>query len=192
MIIHGDTLISEDLLAERFACDIRMCKGACCVEGDKGAPIDPKEIPKIEKNLNLILEELDDVHQSFIHKHGFYEVDDDGELVTTCLDNGQCCFVQESSNGTLSCAMESAYYKNKTDFIKPISCHLYPVRIKEFETYTVLNYNQWYLCADACVKGKVQDIKVYSFVEKALRRRFGDEWYEALCEIDKAREDLSA
>lgn len=180
MIIHKSTLISDDVLKEFFACDIRMCKGACCVEGDKGAPLEKVEIQKIENNLSEILDELDDVHRDFIKEHGFYEEDHDGELVTKCLNNGQCCFVQEDQNGVLGCGMESAYFKKKTDFIKPISCHLYPIRVKEFETYTALNYHQWYLCSDACEKGANNGTKVYEFVESALRRKFGDDWYEEL------------
>lgn len=190
MIIHGNTLVSDELLEEYFACDVRMCKGACCVEGDTGAPLDAVEISAIQQHLPAIMDELDAEHRSFIESNGFYEKDDDGELVTKCLDNGQCCFVSESEDGILSCGMERAFYNNKSDFIKPISCHLYPVRIKTYETYTALNYHQWYLCKDACAKGQKNHIKVYEFVESALKRKFGNEWYKELKEIDAARSRL--
>ncbi len=184
MIIHEDTLISDDVLKEFFACDVVKCKGACCIEGDKGAPISKSEVAEIEKIKSTIYEELSPEHIDFIEENGFYEEDDDGELVTTCMDDGKCCFVVENANGILNCGIENAYYKNKVDFIKPISCHLYPVRIKEYETYTALNYHQWYLCSDACDKGNSEQIKVYEFVETALKRRFSDNWYDGLKQID--------
>ncbi|MBO6515966.1 MAG: DUF3109 family protein [Bacteroidia bacterium] len=185
MIIHENTLISDDLLKEFFACDIQRCKGACCIEGDKGAPISKEEVVEIERIMEPVLEELSPEHRDFIQKNGFYEEDDDGELVTTCLDDGKCCFVVEQGNGVLGCGIENAFYKNKVDFVKPISCHLYPVRIREFDTYTTLNYHEWYLCQAACSKGRSEQIKVYEFTETALRRRFGDDWYEGLVEIDR-------
>ncbi len=185
MIIHENTLISDDVLKEFFACDVLKCKGACCIEGDKGAPVSKEEVVEIEKIKDVIFEELSDEHIDFIKENGFYEKDDDGELVTTCLDDGKCCFVVEQPNGVLACGIENAFYKNKTSFVKPISCHLYPVRLREFDTYTALNYHEWYLCKDACSKGSTEQIKVYEFVETALRRKFGDDWYEGLKEIDK-------
>lgn len=185
MIIHEYTLISDDILKEFFACDVLKCKGACCIEGDKGAPVSKAEVKEIEKILPTVFEELTDEHKDFINENGFYEVDDDGELVTTCLDDGKCCFVVEQPNGILNCGIENAYYKNKVDFIKPISCHMYPVRVKDYGTYTALNYHQWYLCSDACDKGNSEQIKVYEFVKTALVRKFGEEWYDGLEQIDK-------
>ncbi len=184
MIIHENTLISDEVLKEFFACNIQACKGACCIEGDKGAPVTKEEVVEIEQIMEPILEELSDEHVQFIKENGFYEEDDDGELVTTCLNDGKCCFVVEQPNGILGCGIENAYYKNKIDFVKPISCHLYPVRIKDYDSYTALNYHQWYLCSDACTKGQSEQIKVYEFVESALRRKFGDEWFEGLKAID--------
>ena len=184
MIIHEDTLISDDVLKEFFACDVVKCKGACCIEGDKGAPITKDEVEVIESILPTVFEELSEEHKDFINANGFYEKDDDGELVTTCLDDGKCCFVVEQPNGILNCGIENAFYKNKVDFVKPISCHMYPVRIKEYDTYTALNYHQWYLCSEACAKGDQEQIKVYEFVETALRRRFGDKWFDGLKQID--------
>jgi len=183
MIIHGDTLIGDEIVKSHFACDVARCKGACCIEGDKGAPITADEVETIQELLPVIKEELSQEHIDFIEEFGFYETDHDGELVTTCLDDGKCCFVVEQANGVLSCGIENAYYKKKIDFIKPISCHLYPVRIREFETYTALNYHQWFLCGDACAKGDREQIKIYEFVETALRRRFGDVWYDELKEL---------
>ncbi|MFT5722938.1 MAG: hypothetical protein ACI9JN_000043 [Bacteroidia bacterium] len=185
MIIHEDTLISDDILKEFFACDVLKCKGACCIEGDKGAPITKAEVEKIEEIMPTIFEELTEEHIDFIHENGFYEKDDDGELVTTCLDDGRCCFVVKQPNGILNCGIENAFYKNKIDFVKPISCHMYPVRVKEYDTYTALNYHQWYLCTEACAKGDQEQVKVYEFVENALRRRFGDAWFEGLKKIDQ-------
>ncbi len=185
MIIHEDTLISDELLQEFFACDVQKCKGACCIEGDKGAPISQEEVEIIESIKEIVFEDLSQEHIDFIKENGFYEKDDDGELVTTCLDDGKCCFVIEQPNGILNCGIENAFYKNKIDFIKPISCHLYPVRIREFDTYSALNYHQWYLCGDACNKGDREQIKVYEFTKTALIRRFGEDWYKGLVQIDK-------
>ncbi|MFT4522490.1 MAG: hypothetical protein ACI8ZN_001440 [Bacteroidia bacterium] len=185
MIIHENTLISDALLQERFACNVSVCKGACCIEGDKGAPITEDEITIIENDLPAIYTELSDEHKSFIDANGFWERDTDGEAVTTCLPDGRCAFVHTRKNGTLSCAIENAYYNNKTTFIKPISCHLYPVRIKQFDSYTALNYHESNLCKAACARGQEENVKVYQFVENALRRRFGDAWYDALVEIDE-------
>ena len=185
MIIHEQTLVSDELLEEFFACDIQRCKGACCIEGDKGAPLEKEEITKIESILDTVFEELSEEHRDFIKQHGFYEQDTDGEYVTTCLDDGRCCFVVEHGNGILGCGIENAFYKKKIDYVKPISCHLYPVRIKEFDTYTALNYHKWHLCEAACSKGMNNQIKVYEFVEHALRRKFGDDWYEGLKAIDQ-------
>ncbi|MBI1305039.1 MAG: DUF3109 family protein [Bacteroidetes bacterium] len=189
MIIHEDTLISDELLSEHFACNLKACKGACCIEGDKGAPLSREEVEIIEKNLPEILNHLEEENREFIKENGFYEADFDGELVTTCLPDGRCAFVRKGNDGVLTCGIEHTYYQNRIDFIKPISCHLYPVRIREFETYTALNYHRWPICSPACDKGQMEGIKVFEFVETALRRRFGDSWYDGLVEIDRQLKD---
>ena len=187
MIIHEQTLISDEILNELFACDIQACKGACCIEGDKGAPLEQEELNIIEENLPAILNNLPEENRTFIEEHGFFEQDHDGEYVTTCLNDGRCCFVIEHGNGILGCGMEQTYYQNQSDFIKPISCHLYPVRLGQYGDFTALNYHQWPICSAACSKGQQNNVKVYEFVETALRRKFGDEWYEALVQIDQSR-----
>lgn len=188
MIILENTLISDDLLEKKFICNIEACKGACCIEGDSGAPLEESEVEIIEKYLPSILEELDPEHTKFIEDKGFYEKDSDGDMVTTCLDDGRCCFVTKDERGVLGCAIENAHSAGKIDFKKPISCHLYPVRVKKLATYTTLNYHQWNICSEACALGEKEGVRVFEFCKDALIRRFGENWYQGLVAYDQEQE----
>ncbi|MBI1221390.1 MAG: DUF3109 family protein [Bacteroidetes bacterium] len=179
MIAIGDTLISEDLLESYFACNLSACKGACCIEGDQGAPLLEDELSQIEKNLPAILPYLPEEQQEKIRRDGFYTYYPDGDLGTSMMNNGACVFVT-SENGILGCGMEKAFFEKKSDFHKPISCHLYPVRVKTYKEFTSVNYNRWDICNPACHLGKEQETPLYLFVENALVRRFGQEWMDAL------------
>jgi hypothetical protein len=185
LIQIDDTLISDTILEERFACNIDACKGACCIEGDKGAPLEKGEIDLISNNLSRILPYVDEEGRKHIEENGFFEEDFDGELVTQCLPDGRCVFTRRKSDGSLACGMEEAYYQKKSDFLKPISCHLYPIRIQQYEDFTALNYHEWDICKPACTKGSALNIKIYEFAKKALIRKFGEEWYEALKAADE-------
>lgn len=183
MIIVEDTLISEEIFENNFVCDLNACKGACCIEGDRGAPITRDEVRTIEKNLDSIKEELPQRNKELIENIGFYEKDDDGELVTTCLPDGTCAFAITDKAGILKCGIEESFNKGDSDFLKPVSCHLYPARIKDYGQYTAINYHRWHICDAACSNGDKLNVPVYEFLETALRRRFGDQWYDELCKV---------
>lgn len=180
MLKVDNCLISEDVIDQAFACNVLACKGVCCIEGDAGAPLDADEIPKIEENLEAIKEEMDDEGLSLLEKDGFHEKDPfDMMDVTTCKSNGECVFVVKK-DGILNCAIEIANQKKNFGFPKPISCHLYPIRLDKYNEYYALNYHRWSICSDACTKGKKEDIFVYQFAKSALERKFGEEWYQDL------------
>ncbi|MDX5320930.1 MAG: DUF3109 family protein [Bacteroidota bacterium] len=179
MIAIGDTLISEDLLENYFSCNLDACKGACCIEGDQGAPLLESEIVEIEKNLNQVLPYLAPEQQERIRKEGFHRVYPDGDLGTHMMDNGACVFITQK-DGIYGCGIEQAFYDGKSDFHKPVSCHLYPVRVKTYKEFTSVNYNRWNICSPACTLGKELQMPLYLFVENALVRRFGQEWMDDL------------
>lgn len=184
MILHGDTLISENILEKNFICDLEKCKGACCIEGDSGAPLTNEEVHEIQKELDQIKPYLTATSVKAIAKHGFYEVDKkDGELLTTCLPTGECNFAIRDDGGVLGCGIEKAWKEGKTSFRKPISCHLYPIRLKQVGDYTGLNYDKWSICKPACKLGDAHKLPVYKFLKEALVRRFGKKWYKELEEI---------
>jgi hypothetical protein len=180
MIKVDDCLVSEDVIEKSFACNVEACKGVCCIEGDAGAPIEPSEIDVIRQNIEQIKDEMDDVGIETLNSRGFSEKDPfDQMLVTTCKPNKECVFVVRKK-GILNCAIELANQKKSFDFQKPISCHLYPIRVDKYNEFYALNYHRWSICADACTKGEKEDIKVYQFAQNALERKFGKEWYKNL------------
>jgi len=183
MILLQNTLISEDVIDRKFICDIERCKGACCIEGDQGAPVEKDEVELIKSQLTGIAKHLSEEGQAWIDEHGFVEEDKDGDLVTTCLPDGKCCFVTEDQNGKLACSIEQAYYAGDSTFLKPISCHLYPIRISKYVEYHAVNYHQWDICSDACALGNKVGVRVYEFLEAALIRKFGADWYSELKQL---------
>lgn len=179
----GNVLISPDIFTEKFCCDLDKCKGQCCVEGDAGAPVTLDEIGGIEDSLDTVWEDMNASAQAIIDKQGVAYVDQEGDLVTSIV-NGKDCVFTCYENGCCLCALERAFRAKKTDFVKPISCALYPIRVKEFKNGTVgINYNRWDVCKDAVVKGRELNLPVYKFLEGPLTRRFGAEWYAELCEV---------
>lgn len=180
MIVIQDTIVSDELFDIKFTCHLEKCKGACCKEGDLGAPLDVLDIEAIEENLALIKPFMNPTYLSGVEENGFYETDDDGEAVTTCHPTGECNFVVYDETGTTQCAIELAYNAGKIDYKKPISCHLYPVRLRKFKNYTAVNYNYWDICNAACSLGEELNMPVYKFVKEALIRKFGEEWYAQL------------
>ena len=184
MIQHGKTLISEDVLEKEFVCNLIACKGACCIEGEWGAPLEDGEIETIRKELDAIKPFMDEEALKFFYRKGFYETDPDDEAVTTCLPDGACVFAIEE-NGIHKCAIEKAHLNGKTEFRKPVSCHLYPVRLNKVGDYTGVNYNNWHICSPACKLGAEYQVPVYKFLKESLTRKFGETWYEELEEIAK-------
>lgn len=183
MIIIENTLISEDVLEKNFICDIEKCKGACCIEGDAGAPLLEEEINIIKAQLDLIKPYLAPDSIKEIELKDFYEIDKDGDFVTTCQPDGLCNFAIRGNQGVLACGIEQAYLDGMIDYQKPISCHLYPIRISQVGQYEALNYHRWDICKPACALGEKHKVPVYSFLKDALVRKFGIEWYETIDEI---------
>ncbi|WP_018462697.1 DUF3109 family protein [Segatella paludivivens] len=179
----GNVLVSPDIFTEKFCCDLDKCKGQCCVEGDAGAPVTLDEIGGIEDSLDTIWTDMSASAQAIVDKQGVAYVDQEGDLVTSIV-NGKDCVFTCYENGCCLCALERAYRAKKTDFVKPISCALYPIRVKAFNNDTFgINYNRWDVCKDAVIKGKELNLPVYKFLEGPLTRRFGVEWYKELCEV---------
>jgi hypothetical protein len=175
-----DCLISEDVVERAFACNVLACKGICCIEGDAGAPLDAEELDIIQENLGFIKSEMDEEGLRTLYSEGFAEKDPSDMMdVTTCKPNKECVFVVRK-DGILNCAIEIANQKQDFGFPKPISCHLYPIRLAKYSEFYALNYHRWSICADACTKGAEDDIKVYQFAKSALVRKFGERWYANL------------
>ena len=179
----GGILISSEIITECFCCDYEKCKGICCVEGDAGAPVTLDEIASIEDVLDTVWSDLSASAQSVIDKQGVAYADKDGEMVTSIVRGKDCVFTCYDGDNCL-CALEKAYRNGKTRFCKPISCSLYPIREKNFGNNLIgLNYNRWDVCKDAVEKGKALGLPVYQFLKEPLIRRFGEAWYQELCEV---------
>ena len=179
----GGILISSDILTERFCCDYEKCKGICCVEGDAGAPVTQDEIAGIEDALDTVWRDLSAQAQSVIDRQGVAYTDQEGDLVTSIVRGKDCVFTCYDGDSCL-CALEKAFRAGKTSFCKPVSCALYPIRVKEFGNGVVgLNYNRWKICEDAIKKGQALDLPLYRFLKEPLIRRFGEAWYQELCDV---------
>lgn len=179
MLQIDDTIISFDVLDEQFVCDLASCKGACCVEGDAGAPLTETEIGKLEELLPLIMDDLPEVSREVINRQGVFYIDEDNEPVTSIVDGRECVFAY-TDKGVWKCAVEKAYREGKTDFIKPLSCHLYPVRVKQYDSFRAVNYQRWNICECAVANGTKLKVPVYRFLKEPLIRAFGKEWYQQL------------
>lgn len=180
MLQIDDTIISLDLLDQRFVCDLDSCKGICCIEGDDGAPLEEEEVKIIEDLLPIIWDDLTEISKDLIKKQGVSYIDSDGEPVTSIVNGEECVFTYTDEQGQCKCAIEKAYREGKTDFYKPISCHLYPVRLQKYDSYTAVNYHQWSVCNCARKLGGKLGVPVYQFLKEPLIRKFGEEWFEQL------------
>lgn len=183
MIIEIDNvLVSTDIFTEYFCCDLDACKGICCVEGDAGAPVTIDEIAGIEDAINTVWDDLSATAQAVIDKQGVAYTDRDGDLVTSIVGGKDCVFTCYEK-GCCLCALERAWRAGKTAFCKPISCALYPIREKKLSNGMVaLNYNRWDVCHDAVKKGNELRLPVYRFLRDPLVRRFGEDFYQQLCD----------
>jgi hypothetical protein len=180
MIIIDDTLISEEILDNKFVCDLAACKGACCEEGDIGAPLEIEEIDAIEANLKGIRPFMSAAGLQLLDAEGFYEAAPGEELVTTTINGKACVFAIQDESQTWKCAIELAHKAGKSDFLKPISCHLYPIRIEKLKNYEGLNYDRWDICTPACACGDRLEVPVYKFLKGPLIRKYGADWFDAL------------
>lgn len=188
MIIVGNAVLSDDIKEKFFVCDLEKCKGACCVQGDAGAPLSDEETGILEKNYARIEPYLTDGGREAIREKGVWEIDMEGEKGTTTIgDNGACAYAIKDEKGILKCGIEQAYLAGKTGFRKPISCHLYPIRITKYDQYDALNYDRWDICDPACTLGEALGVPLYKFLKEALIRKYGEDWYESLVEeIEKS------
>jgi len=180
MIVIDEAVISDDLLEQFFVCDIQKCKGACCVEGDLGAPLEQDELDVIEAIYPEVEPYLSAQGKKAIEEQGPYILDEEGEFSTTTVNGKECAFAIYDEKGILKCGIEQAYQEGKISFQKPVSCHLYPVRITTYDTYDALNYDRWHICSPACDLGAGLRIPVYQFVKAALIRKYGSSWYSKL------------
>lgn len=175
-----DTLVSLDLVEHFFCCDLNTCLGVCCIDGDAGAPLTLQEKEQIETILPHIWDDLLPRAQEEIKENGVAYLDPEGELVTQIVDGKNCVFTCYEPGGLCSCAIERAYRAGKIAFRKPISCYLYPVRVKQYDGYAAVNYHRWKICKCAEVMGRREGIRIYQFLKQPLTERFGTEWYNEL------------
>lgn len=176
----GKTIVSEDIIQKDFVCNLSACKGACCIDGDAGAPLDAKETE--------ILRDIYPKVKPFLRKEGIAAIEaqgtsittEDGELETPLIDGADCAYVTFDNKGTALCGIEEAYNQGEIDWKKPVSCHLYPVRVQDYSEFAAVNYHHWHICDDACTLGKELQVPVYKFVKQALVRKFGEDWYQEL------------
>lgn len=193
-----DTLVSTDIITERFCCDLTQCHGQCCIEGDAGAPVTLDEIAEMEDNLDAVWSGLSASAQSVIDRQGVAYTDIEGELVTSIVNGKDCVFTcyqdLDTPDGTVKncclCAFERAYRSGATRWCKPISCALYPIRVKTLSNgMTALAYNRWDVCRDAVKKGRELDMPLYRFLRDPLVKRFGQSWYDNLCTVAREMEE---
>ncbi|MEZ4737976.1 MAG: DUF3109 family protein [Flavobacteriales bacterium] len=187
MIEHRGTLISEDLFEKRFVCDLNACKGACCVAGESGAPLTQDEAELLKELWPKIKPYIPEKGRRAIEADGVSEVDDDGDLVTTLVEGrGECAFTVFDEKGIALCGVEKAWKAGAIPFRKPLSCHLYPIRVVKLADHDGLNYHKWPICKPACECGAKLNVPVYRFLKDALIRAYGEEWYAELEEIHTA------
>jgi hypothetical protein len=175
-----DKIISTQIFERQFVCDLSACKGACCIEGNGGAPVTKEEVAIIEAHLDKILPFMRPEGIEAIEAQGVVYEDDDLEPATTLVKGKECAFVYFDQTNTAKCAIEKAHREGQIDFIKPISCHLYPIRTKKFDQYTALNYEKWDICAPACACGEKLNVPVFKFLKEPLIRAFGPDFYKEL------------
>lgn len=192
MLQIQNTIVTLDLAEEFFCCDLEKCLGACCIEGDAGAPVTIDEVAKIEEALPVVEPEMLPRAVEEVRQNGVAYVDQEGDLVTTILDGRNCAFTCYAPGGICLCALEKAFREGKTGFKKPASCSLYPLRLTTYPTFTAVNYHRWKICRDAVANGRKKGIRLYQFLRGPLTERFGKEWYDELaqaCELYLSQKD---
>lgn len=184
MIIQvGEVILTSEILTEYFCCDLEACKGICCVEGDSGAPLTLDEVGEMENVLDEVWPDLSAQAQSVIDRQGVAYTDAEGDLVTSIVQGRDCVFTCYGTDGCCYCASDKAFREGRTAWDKPISCALYPIREKHFRDGSVgLQYHRWDICRPAVEKGRRLNLKLYQFLKAPLMRRFGQAWYDELCE----------
>lgn len=183
MIQIEDKLISEEIFSEEFVCNLTKCKGACCVAGDVGAPLEKYETEILDKIFPLVKPYLRPEGVAALEEQGTWTIDpSDGDFVTPMVNGEECAYVIFDEKGVTKCGIEEAYEDGAVEWQKPISCHLYPIRVTEYSTFTALNYHEWEICAPACTLGKELQVPVYKFLKTPIIRKYGEEFYSTLCD----------
>jgi hypothetical protein len=180
-----DKVVSTQIFERKFICDLSACKGACCIEGDSGAPLSYEEVDIMENDWEHYKPYMRPEGIAEVEKNGVFFIDQDNEPVTALVNGGECAFVYFDEQGITKCSVEKAYLDGKTQFKKPISCHLYPIRVKQFPDLTALNYSEWDICEPACACGDKLDVPVYRFLKEPLVRAFGEGFFEELAVVDR-------
>jgi hypothetical protein len=188
MVILDKTVVSSDIEKEFFVCDLEKCKGACCVEGDLGAPLEEDELDRIDEVIPLVKDYLPKEAVEVLETEGGYIIDEEGDYSTTTIGGKECAFAYYDDGGILKCSIEQAHKEGKTDFKKPISCHLYPIRIVKLEEFEALNYDRWHICSPACELGSSLSVPVYKFLKEPLIRKYGQGWFDRLEEAIEQKE----
>lgn len=181
MLQIQDTLVTLDLAEQFFCCDLDSCLGECCIEGDAGAPITKEEYETLKEILPEVWDDLLPQAREVIKTSGVGYIDEEGDLVTSIVDGKNCVFTCYAPGGMCQCAIEKACREGRIGFYKPESCHLYPLRLTRYPTFTAVNYHRWKICRCAEILGKKNGVRLYQFLREPLVRRFGQEWYDELC-----------
>ncbi|MRR18649.1 DUF3109 family protein [bacterium] len=179
MLQIDDTIVSLAIIERNFACDLIACKGNCCRYGDTGAPLTPEEAGALDRIWPDLRPFIRPEGIMIIDKDGTSMKDMEGELVTPLINNEECAYAI-TANGIFMCGIETAFNAGAVDFRKPLSCHLFPVRVKQYRDFRAVNYEEWAICKPGVEAGAEQDIKLYVFLREPLLRAFGQEWYEKL------------
>ena len=184
LIEVGGVVLTTELFTEHFCCDLDACKGICCVEGDSGAPLTMDEVGELENVLDDVWPDLSAKAQSLLDTQGVAYTDCEGDLVTSIVNGKDCVFTCYGKDGCCFCATDKAFREGRTAWPKPISCALYPIREKKIgQTLVGLQYHRWDVCRPAVEKGRQLNLPIYRFLKEPLIRRFGEAWYEELCEV---------
>ncbi len=191
MIVLQNTVISDDIRDNFFVCNLEKCKGACCVEGDLGAPLEESELAILDQNYDKIKPYLTGAGKLAIEEQGLYIKDFEGDYSTPTIDNRECAYALYDDKGILKCAIEEAYNDGVIDWKKPISCHLYPIRITKYDDFEALNYDRWSICAAACNFGQELGVRVYQFLKEPLIRKYGEGWYNELAQLMEEEEQTA-
>lgn len=179
----GDAIVSRDVVEDSFLCNLTACKGCCCVEGESGAPVMDKEVDILKELIPIVWDDLSPLAKEEIEANGPVYEDYDGDLVTSIVNGKDCVFTYYDEKGICKCAIEKAYREGKTDFYKPISCHLYPIRLQQYKDFVAVNYHKWSICSEAVKLGRKEGVKIYQFLKEPLVRAFGEEWYDELSTV---------
>ena len=177
MILIDDTLLSTELFDRKFCCDLKACKGACCVEGESGAPLEPEELAEVEAAFPIIKNRLKPDSLAVIEREGLHVIDADGDHVTPIVNGKECVYATFDEDGTAKCAFEQAHLAGEIEWRKPISCHLYPIRLTPLKDLVAVNYHQWPICDGAVSCGVGLNLSILQFCKSSLTRRFGEAWF---------------